>query len=169
MKSHSVSRLAATALICLLPFAAQSAAPQTGNADADMSADELAAIADRMRETSEKMLADLKKARSRFEARKQQLEIQQRQEAEQGEKVALAVPAKKTIKKKPEPPQESPAQALARQEAEREQAEIRAMEERAAQALAELNAVEEKRARAVKALAEARQQKGISAFSDSDQ
>jgi hypothetical protein len=172
MKPHCMSRLATIALICSLPLAAQSAGSQSANTDADMSAEELAAIADRMRETSEKMLADLKKARARFEARKNQIEVQRRQEAEaeaeQAKKVALVAPTKESRKLQTQP-KETPAQSLARKEAEREQAEIRAMEERTAQAFAELKTIEEKRARAAKALAAARRQSGVKAFAESDE
>ena len=91
MKLHCVSRFAVAALICLLPVAAYSAQSQASDVGADMSAEELAAIADRMRETSEKMRADLKKARARFEARKAQMDAQHEEEAEPAKKVAAWV------------------------------------------------------------------------------
>ncbi len=166
MKLHCVSRFAVAALICLLPVAAYSAQSQASDVGADMSAEELAAIADRMRETSEKMRADLKKARARFEARKAQMDAQHEEEAEPAKKMA-AIPSNKASKQ--HPPQESAAKSLARREAEREQAEIRALEERTARAFAELRSVEERQARAAKALTEARRDVGISGFADSDQ
>ena len=163
MKLHNVSRFAVAALICLLPVAAYPAQSQAGDVGADMSAEELAAIADRMRETSERMRADLKKARARFEARKAQLDAQHEAEAEPAKKVA-AISSNKVSRQSP--PQESPAKSLARREAEREQAEIRALEERTARAFAELQAVEARQAKAAKALAAARKDVGISAFAD---
>jgi hypothetical protein len=163
MKLHCVSRFAVAALICLMPVAAYPAQSQASDVGGDMSAEELAAIADHMRETSEKMRADLKKARARFEARKAQLDAQHEVEAEPAKKVA-AIPSNKASKQ--HPPQESAAKSLARREAEREQAEINAMEERTARAFAELKAVEDKQARAAKALTEARRQVGVSAFAE---
>ena len=88
MKPQYVSRLIAVTLIGLLPVSAYAASAERGKSAPQkpaLSADDVNSISERMKQTSEQVRADLKKARARFEAQ----EVERKQAAERARQQAI--------------------------------------------------------------------------------
>jgi len=169
MSLHHTSQFAIVTLISLLPVCALSAETGHDQAPSAVSAEDLATVGERIRQTGAQMREDMKEARARMEARKAQQEAEHRQEAERARQQAMKEAEEQAAIKELKQRQ---AKEAAQAQAHREAALKAAQAERERQlALATQGARDEQAAkeRAAKALKEARKSSGVKAFADESQ
>lgn len=166
MNPIQVVRLAATTLVILLPLAAYSAEAVQDKApteSAALSAEDLAAIAERIRQTGAQMRVDFKEARARLDSQKADQEAERKREAKKD--VASQAQAQRDAELQSEFRKRQALQATQRTLEARNQADLERQ-----QSLAKLlSAQEEKqlaKQRSAEALQNARQSAGVQAFAD---
>jgi hypothetical protein len=165
MNLYHASRVAVVTLISLLPVGAHSAETGRNHAKSEnpvVSADDLAAASERIRQTGAQMQTDLRVARARLEAKKAQQEAERKREAELARQRAAEQAAIKEAKRQQAL---EDAQAQARKEAALKAAQAE-RERQIALAMKRVKDEQAAREKAAIALKEARKSAGVKAFAD---
>ena len=182
MKAHYASRAAAT-LVMLLSVCAQAAETERSKAVSDpptVSAEDLAAIGERIRQTGAQIRADIKEARARLDAQKAQEEAERKRDAEQARLQAIRESKNRQAAEAAQTRARQEAAAQAEQAAREHQESLRAQRQQAEKAkreeqlaLAAQSAKAEQVARrqtakekAAEALSQARASAGVRAFAE---